>query len=116
MSRVGKLVLRGSIIAAVVLILAYGGVTLRQTAIAERPQLPVAFEHIDHNTEPCANCHHNFVDDTGGGACYNCHKLKPELALEMERMFHDFCRGCHVQKRAQGEDSGPLRQCSLCHH
>jgi len=105
-----------SLIAAVLLVFGYGAVNWRQAAIIERPQLPVAFEHFDHSTWACAECHHNFVDDTGGGACYNCHKLVPELAPEMERMFHDFCRGCHVQTRAHGDDSGPLRQCSLCHH
>tara|TARA_R110001592_G_scaffold363372_1_gene685985 strand:- start:90768 stop:91115 length:348 start_codon:yes stop_codon:yes gene_type:complete len=104
------------LLAAFLLVLSYAGFAWRQAALHERPLLPVAFEHIDHNTEPCAVCHHNFVDDTGGGACYNCHKLTPELVPEMEGMFHDFCRGCHVEKRAHGGDSGPLRQCSLCHH
>ena len=95
--------------------LVYGGFVWRQTEVIERPQLAVAFEHIDHSAEPCADCHHNFIDDTGGGACYNCHKQTPELALDIEEMFHDFCRGCHLEKRMNAQDSGPLRQCSLCH-
>lgn len=99
----------------VLLALAYGFFSWRQAAIAARPQLPVAFEHLDHNKMPCADCHHNFVDRTGGGACYNCHKLTPEIAADMEAMFHDFCRGCHVRTRMEGADAGPLRQCSLCH-
>ena len=95
--------------------LVYAGFVWRQTEIIERPQLAVTFEHIDHNTQPCADCHHNFIDDTGGGACYNCHKLTPELAPDIEEMFHGFCRECHVEKRMNSQDSGPLRQCSLCH-
>jgi hypothetical protein len=98
------------------LVLAYASFARRPAAMVERPTLPVAFEHIDHNTQPCADCHHNFLDDTGGGACYNCHKLTPEVAPEMESMFHDFCRECHVQTRMLAQDSGPMRQCSLCHH
>jgi hypothetical protein len=97
------------------LALAYAAHGWRQEAIARSPQLPVAFEHLDHNRVPCADCHHNFVDDTGGGACYNCHKLTPEIAADMQTMFHDFCRDCHVRTRLAGGDAGPLRQCSLCH-
>lgn len=96
--------------------LAYIIYTWRLEAIVQHPQLPVAFEHADHRKVPCADCHHNFIDETGGGACYNCHKLTPEIAADMEAMFHDFCRDCHVRTRTAGEDSGPLRQCSLCHH
>jgi hypothetical protein len=103
------------VLAILTLLLLYLGFGWRQSVIVESPLLPVAFEHIDHNQQPCAECHHNYIDDSGGGVCYTCHKLTPELAPEMESMFHDFCRGCHVQKRAHGEDSGPLRQCSLCH-
>ena len=96
--------------------LAYIIYTWRLEAIVQHPQLPVAFEHGDHRTVPCADCHHNFLDETGGGACYNCHKLTPEIAANMEATFHDFCRGCHVRTRGEGEDSGPLREFSLCHH
>jgi len=114
-SKTGKIALL--VFSAVLLAgLTYAGLALRQVAMSERPQLPVAFEHIDHNTQPCADCHHNFVDDTGGGGCYNCHKLTPELAPEMESMFHEFCRECHLEQRMHQLESGPLRQCSLCHH
>jgi hypothetical protein len=30
-------------------------------------------------------------------------------------MFHDFCFSCHVTKRLEGEDSGPMRECGACH-
>lgn len=87
----------------------------RLEAVPVRPLLPVAFEHIDHVEEPCAECHHNFIDDTGGGACYNCHKMDPEINFEMEPMFHDYCWGCHIERAEAGEDSGPLRSCKGCH-
>lgn len=96
--------------------LAWGARDWRREAIMQRPLLPVAFEHSDHDGTACADCHHNFIDDTGGGACYNCHKLSPELSAETERMFHEFCRDCHVRTRQLDKDSGPLRECSLCHH
>ncbi len=88
----------------------------RDRVLPERPPLPVAFEHGDHAGVGCADCHHNFIDGSGGGACYNCHKMDPEINREMEQMFHDFCRACHLKARLTGEESGPLRQCSLCHH
>ena len=114
MSKAGKTTLL--VFLAVLLAgLTYAGLALRQIAISESPQLPVTLEHIDHNKQACIDCHHNFVDDTGGGACYNCHKLTPELAPEMENMFHEFCRECHLELRLHAQESGPLRQCSLCH-
>ena len=81
----------------------------------QRPLVPVAFEHADHRETACADCHHNFVDDTGGGTCYNCHKYEQEIAADMEKMFHDFCFSCHVSKRQEGKESGPMRSCGGCH-
>ncbi len=104
------------LVAALALLL--GGWSLgeyRERALAQRPLLPVAFEHSDHAGQPCADCHHNFVDGTGGGACYYCHKMDPEINQQIETMFHDFCRGCHVETRHTGEDAGPLRNCADCH-
>lgn len=88
----------------------------RRQAIPLRPLLPVSFEHADHREEPCADCHHNFLDGTGGGTCYGCHKSDPEISYHMEEMFHDFCEGCHVEKRLEGEEeTGPPRECGGCH-
>ena len=117
--RHGQAAIRISMVAVLVLLvllaLLIAGLAWRESAIPLRPQLPVAFEHADHASEQCADCHHNFIDDTGGGACYNCHKMSADINAQMEAMFHDFCRDCHIQKRHQGEDSGPVRECSLCH-
>lgn len=84
-------------------------------AAIQRPLLAVSFDHLDHRAEPCAYCHHNFTDDTGGGPCYHCHKVTAAIAADIEGTFHDFCRGCHVEARLQGRESGPLRSCAACH-
>jgi len=79
------------------------------------PDLPLKFAHIDHAEEKCAECHHNYQDNTGHGLCLDCHFRDPELSFLMEQQFHDLCRGCHEEKHLQGEDSGPLRICGDCH-
>ncbi len=105
----------GAFAAMLLALLVAAGLGYRDTALAARGQLPVAFEHSDHAGTPCADCHHNFVDGSGGGACYYCHKMEPEINRHIEDMFHGLCRGCHLQTREAGEDAGPLRSCSQCH-
>jgi hypothetical protein len=102
----------GVCLAAALLLLAEG---YRYQNAAEKALIPVAFDHADHSTAQCVECHHNFVDDTGGGTCYNCHKYAEDIAADMEKMFHDFCFGCHVKTRMEGEASGPMRECMGCH-
>ena len=96
-------------------ILVWQGWDYRQRELARRPQLDVAFEHIHHQPVACAECHHNWVDGTGSGTCYLCHKSDPAINRQMEEMFHSLCRSCHVRTRGEGDESGPLRECSLCH-
>lgn len=79
------------------------------------PILPMSFAHIDHASEQCVECHHNYADDTGAGLCMNCHVTDEELWPVLEAQYHDLCMGCHIRKSAQGEDGGPPRQCKLCH-
>lgn len=88
----------------------------REQAIQHRPMLRVSFEHFNHAKVQCATCHHNFLDDTGAGTCYSCHKELPALAQVMEPMFHDFCENCHIEKAEEGEKHGPVRRCSSCHN
>lgn len=88
----------------------------RAQMIRSHDLLPVAFEHFDHSDEKCVVCHHNYEDDTGFDSCYSCHKHDPEVAPEIESMFHDFCRDCHIDKAQAGETSGPFRVCSECHN
>jgi len=87
----------------------------RDKNAAQQELIPVQFDHADHGTTQCIDCHHNFVDDTGGGTCYNCHKYEEDIAADMEKMFHNFCFDCHVQTRMEGEESGPMRECKGCH-
>jgi hypothetical protein len=88
---------------------------LRASAIRERPLLQIHFDHHEHAAVRCANCHHNFLDDTGRTACYFCHKQDPKLGLTIEKDFHMFCRSCHVDLAQQGFESGPVRRCDDCH-
>ena len=103
----------GGLLLAALLITMAESYRIRESV--QRPLLPVAFEHADHSDTACADCHHNFVDDTGGGTCYNCHKYAEDIAADMQSLFHDFCFGCHVQKRIAGDDAGPMRACGGCH-
>lgn len=79
------------------------------------PILPMSFAHLDHLTENCILCHHNYADDTGGALCMNCHVTDPQVWPLLERQYHDLCRGCHEEKAAQGVDGGPPRECMACH-
>jgi predicted CXXCH cytochrome family protein len=88
----------------------------RPAARDERTELPMTFAHADHQSDSCVTCHHNFADSVGfGGECIHCHQTDPTVSHLVEEQFHDLCRGCHVERRAAGETSGPLRQCRLCH-
>lgn len=82
---------------------------------AERDLLPLTFAHLDHRSVNCVACHHNFIDDSGQGLCFDCHKTDPTVNALIEEHFHALCRDCHVEKQALGEDGGPTRQCIHCH-
>jgi hypothetical protein len=106
-----------------VLILGYAVLEFMSTGFYQSRQhsdtiahdLPLKFAHIDHAKEKCVDCHHNYQDDTGQGLCLDCHYRDPELSYLMEQQFHDLCRGCHEDKRLDGDKSGPLRICGVCH-
>lgn len=87
----------------------------REQKMLAQPLLPVAFVHADHISVNCVDCHHDFNDESGLGTCFACHKSEPELVLNMQEHFHNFCRGCHVEKRLEEEKGGPLRRCGDCH-
>ena len=93
----------------------YGLHSWQQAARADRPMLPVTFGHADHRGVNCVDCHHNFVDSTGQGLCFDCHKRDTEVNALIEQQFHDLCRDCHQSRQRLGEDSGPLRSCVDCH-
>ena len=77
--------------------------------------LVVSFAHADHTEQHCVECHHNFVDDTGVGLCFDCHKSVADIAPLIEQQFHDLCRGCHEQKQLESQAHGPTRSCIACH-
>jgi len=82
---------------------------------AAAPMLPVTFAHNRHTGVGCATCHHNYVDDTGLGLCFDCHKTDTGVAAEIEFQFHELCWGCHVERQLEGEAHGPTRACNECH-
>lgn len=91
-------------------------VMVRTQMVLHAELLPVAFEHLDHTDEKCVACHHNYEDDTGYDSCYSCHKHDRSVALEIEPMFHDLCRDCHLERARLGVASGPFRVCVECHN
>ena len=88
---------------------------LRDTHIENAPMLALSFAHLDHQEVNCIVCHHNFVDQTGDGLCFDCHKRDPQIAPAIETMFHDLCRDCHVQRQHDDLEGGPPRACFSCH-
>ncbi|GAA6151080.1 cytochrome c3 family protein [Pseudoteredinibacter isoporae] len=88
----------------------------RESSLREAPLLDVYFVHKDHHQVGCAQCHHNYVDGTGRQfGCYQCHKEDESVNLLVEEQFHGLCRECHRERKAAGEESGPIRQCGGCH-
>jgi hypothetical protein len=92
-----------------------GGVRLLQTATRPSP-LRAYFPHENHRAVSCIACHHNFVDNTGAGSCFDCHRgTRPDLPQAAEATFHEFCRDCHRGLAREGGKHGPVRECSGCH-
>jgi hypothetical protein len=92
-----------------------GGVRLLQPATTPAV-LHAYFPHEKHRTVNCIACHHNFVDKTGAGSCYDCHRgTRADLPQAAEATFHEFCRDCHRDRALQGTKHGPVRECSGCH-
>jgi hypothetical protein len=110
-----------AIVLAGALVVAFGSPVAKEKPVRdfyyEAPDriLPMSFAHLDHVPVNCVDCHHNYVDDTGGGLCMNCHVTDQSVWPLFERQFHDLCRTCHEEKAALGEEGGPPRQCMACH-
>ena len=84
--------------------------------VARPSSITVNFPHDSHTSVNCVACHHNFVDHTGVTACVDCHRSqRADLPSSSEALFHDFCRGCHMQLALEGVRHGPTRACSACH-
>jgi predicted CXXCH cytochrome family protein len=92
-----------------------GGLLLLRTAAAPAP-LHAYFPHENHRTVSCIACHHNFVDKTGFGSCFDCHRsTRADLPQALEATFHRFCRDCHSALAREENKHGPVRVCSGCH-
>jgi predicted CXXCH cytochrome family protein len=92
-----------------------GGARLLRTATTPSP-LHAFFPHENHRTVNCIACHHNYVDKTGFGSCYDCHRsARADLPQAMEATFHEFCRDCHSRLAREESKHGPVRECSGCH-
>lgn len=99
-----------------VLLSARATVYLREPVIARNAALKVDFPHDKHRQVDCVECHHNFIDNTGTGGCYACHRSgRADLRLGAEARFHDFCLGCHRDPRPALTRHGPVTGCSTCH-
>jgi len=90
--------------------------SLREPLAARALPLRVDFPHDKHRGVDCVECHHNFVDRTGSGGCYSCHRsARTDLKFGIEARFHDFCLHCHRNPRPTFEKHGPVTGCSTCH-
>jgi len=111
----------GILVLTIVMIVVFGSPVAKEKPVrdfyfeAPKKILPMTFAHIDHLPVNCIECHHNYVDDTGGGLCMNCHVSNKQVWPLLENQFHDLCRGCHAEKAALGEEGGPPRECIDCH-
>ena len=102
-------------------VLAFGSPMVQERELLQHrygspePILPMTFAHADHTTVGCIECHHNYVDDTGGDNCMHCHVVNEDVWPLLETQFHDLCRGCHEDESALSEAGGPARRCDACH-
>jgi hypothetical protein len=114
-----RIALPGCLAAAVLVLLPIPTATSHLLEPATQPELvPVHFPHEKHTQVACVTCHHNFVDKTGLGSCFDCHRSnRPDLTASAEATFHVFCRNCHTQLAATHttDPHGPPRACSECH-
>ena len=113
--KAGSLRVTVTLIIVITLVPAWEVFKYRNVMLLRRPLLPVTFVHGLHKGIQCTHCHHNYIDDSGGGSCYLCHKLDPGLARNIETTFHVFCTDCHIKTKNEGDEAGPVRQCGPCH-
>lgn len=103
-------------IAMMALLKAGATVYLREPFVSRTTQLKVDFPHDRHRQLDCVACHHNFIDQTGSGSCYACHRsARADLRFGAEARFHDFCLGCHRDPPRHFEHHGPVSGCETCH-
>ena len=115
-SRVVGMALTATALALALGLLPQAGLALRGPLAGHGPPLGVDFPHAVHREVACVRCHHNFVDHTGEGSCYDCHRsARMDLRVAAEARFHDFCLGCHRDPPPGAQHHGPTTGCATCH-
>lgn len=98
------------------LLSARASIILRGSLLPRSVPVAVEFPHEEHRAVECITCHHNFVDRTGSGSCFACHRsARSDLKVAAEARFHDFCLGCHRHPPRHFEHPGPVTGCTVCH-
>jgi predicted CXXCH cytochrome family protein len=103
---------------ALLLALPWRGVAagLRESPLSRTQALVVTFPHEKHASVACVTCHHEFLDRSGSGTCYSCHRSdRADLPRGAEALFHVFCLGCHRDPPSAGGRHGPVTGCASCH-
>jgi hypothetical protein len=114
----GRTAALAAVCLALLLALPWRGVSaaLRESPLPRRQALVVTFPHEKHTSVACVTCHHEFLDRSGSGTCYNCHRSdRADLPRGAEALFHGFCLGCHRDPPAADRRHGPVTGCVTCH-
>lgn len=93
---------------------------VRDSAFGIRERKPVAFVHDAHNEkagiDDCGACHHVYdngkkLDNESSEEleCSDCHLSGGGGRMDLTRVYHLRCKGCHEEKKA-----GPV-MCGECH-
>ncbi len=108
---------------------ACGECHVRRHGEAEPERLPLRFDYSLHQRhsrveeDRCETCHHVYDEASKQlthrpeteEACDSCHGEHDEdRRLSLENAAHTDCIGCHRDRRARGQDSGP-ETCDGCH-
>ena len=101
--------------------------TLEDSSFKDRQRPAAVFAHDKHNEEAeidgCNVCHHIYEqgkkvadESSDGQECSECHRLKANDGnpIPLMKAYHDMCKGCHQNRRAEGKKGGPVT-CGECH-
>jgi len=94
--------------------------SVRDSAFGVRLRPTVPFIHEEHNEkagiEECSECHHEGFDKDGTALegdpeteCSECHMKDGKDKMDLMRIYHLNCKGCHEERNA-----GPV-MCGECH-
>ena len=115
-SRLVLAIVLGSLVALLALMRGGTALTLHEPFVRRSEPLVLGFPHDKHRRVNCIQCHHDFADRSGAGACISCHRSgRADLRAGAEARFHDFCLGCHRDPPAYLRGHGPVTGCSTCH-